>query len=276
LGRAQRTVQVVTKGRRISTYANKVQASEFVHNEEKPKNFHIQPKNANQAHLLNAIEDYDLIVAFGPAGTGKTFVSCSKVAQLFNSTGLYDRIVLTRANVPTGNSLGHFPGDIREKLAPWLAPMTSVLKGCLGAGRFEMLLGRDMISMQPLETIRGQSFERTLILVDEAQNLNMEEIKAVTTRMGEGSKMILMGDPNQSDVDNGMALLKFTDMCSKFGVEVPVIQFTVEDIVRSDIVGQLVRMFAAGGKPKSADAPVKKPRASRSKAALLEKDKSTE
>jgi phosphate starvation-inducible PhoH-like protein len=87
------------------------------------------------------------------------------------------------------------------------------------------------------------SYENSLVLVDESQNLNMEEIKAITTRMGEGSKMILMGDPNQSDIDNGLALIRFTDLCRKHQIEVPVVAFGIEDIVRSDIVGQLVRMF---------------------------------
>lgn len=87
------------------------------------------------------------------------------------------------------------------------------------------------------------SFENSLILIDESQNLNMEEIKAITTRLGEGSKMILMGDPTQSDIQNGLALTRFTNLCREHGIEIPVVYFGVDDIVRSDIVGKLVRMF---------------------------------
>lgn len=210
---------------------------------EKPlRSFHIQPRTRRQQDQLDAIEEDAITVAIGPAGTGKTFISCTKAVQLL-STGDYDQLVLCRANVPTGSSLGHFPGTIEEKLAPWLSPMTSVLKKTMGAGRYDLMLRRGQIQMQPLETVRGQSFERTILLVDEAQNLSIEEIKALTTRLGEGSKMVLMGDPHQSDVERGMALLKFADMCLCHDINVPVIRYTVDDIVRSDIVGKLVRMF---------------------------------
>jgi phosphate starvation-inducible PhoH-like protein len=207
-----------------------------------PRKFHIQPKTPNQNLLLDAIEMFTITVAIGPAGTGKTYCGCMKTAQLFN-TGRYERIVLCRANVPTGKSLGAFPGTIQEKMAPWLAPMTSVLKKAFGPHHYDSLVKKNLIEIQPLETIRGQSFENSLILIDESQNLNMEEIKAITTRLGEGSKMILMGDPNQSDIQNGLALIRFAEMCRRHAIEIPVVHFGVEDIVRSDIVGQLVRMF---------------------------------
>lgn len=210
--------------------------------ETKPQGFHIQPKTKNQSLLLEAIDLFSIIVTIGPAGTGKTYCGCMKTAQLFN-TGKYEKIILCRANVPTGKSLGSFPGTIQEKMTPWLAPMISVLKKALGRARYDELSRRGYIEIQPLETIRGQSFENSIILIDEAQNLNMEEIKAITTRLGEKSKMILMGDPNQSDIDNGLALIRFVKLCSQFKIEIPIIEFGVDDIVRSDIVGQLVRMF---------------------------------
>ena len=97
--------------------------------------------------------------------------------------------------------------------------------------------------MQPLETIRGRSFENSLVLVDECQNLTIEELKAITTRLGENSKMVLMGDSSQSDINSGKDILKFVSICRKHNIEIPIIEFTVEDIVRSDIVGQLVKAF---------------------------------
>jgi phosphate starvation-inducible PhoH-like protein len=207
-----------------------------------PRNFHIQPKTGKQQQQLDAIEHNAITAVIGPAGTGKTYISCMKVVQLINR-GEFSGVVLCRANVPTGNSLGHFPGTIEEKLTPWLAPMLQVLKAGLGGARYEIMLRRGEIELQPLETIRGQSFSNKLILVDEAQNLDMEEIKAVTTRLGEGSKMVLMGDPNQSDVERGFALTRFADLCNSHGIEIPVVRYSVDDIVRSDVVGQLVRMF---------------------------------
>jgi phosphate starvation-inducible PhoH-like protein len=205
------------------------------------RSFHIQPKNKNQQRLLRAIDEYPIVVTLGAAGVGKTYCAASKVAQLF-STGRYENIILTRSNVPTGRSLGFFPGDINEKLTPWLMPMISVLKHQLGF-KYEYLFNKGMIQMQPLETIRGRSFENSLILVDECQNLTIEEIKAITTRLGENSKMILMGDATQSDIDNGSNIIRFCNVCEKNHIEIPIIQFTVDDIVRSDIVGSLVRMF---------------------------------
>jgi len=204
------------------------------------------PKNATQRYHESSIIGSAICVITGPAGTGKTFVSGMTIAALFSS-GAYEKIVLCRANVPTGNTLGHFPGDIREKLTPWLLPMISVLKRALGNTKFEYLLQRDQIEYQPLETIRGRSFENTLVMIDESQNLTLEELKAITTRMGEGSKMVLMGDVQQSDVDNGYPLRKLVAMCNKHGIAIPVIEYGVEDIVRSDIVGALVKMFYQEG-----------------------------
>lgn len=210
--------------------------------QRQPKNFHIQPKNKKQQRLMDAIRSNPITVTIGCAGTGKTYCSAMTAAQLFLS-GQYSKIVLTRANVPTGRSLGHFPGTVQEKMAPWLAPLTNVLRKAFGEGHYEYLAAKSAVEIQPLETIRGQSYEDCIILVDEAQNLNFEEIKAITTRLGEGSKLVLMGDPAQSDVQDGRSLLKFANLCNKNSIGIPVIEFGVDDIVRSDIVAQLVRLF---------------------------------
>lgn len=204
--------------------------------------FHIQAKNEKQQALLDAIHTSVMTVAIGTAGTGKTYCSATKAAQLFLKGG-YDKIVLTRPNVSTGKSLGFFPGDISEKLAPWLAPLLNVLKEALGKGRFEFMMSKGQIEIQPLETIRGQSFNDTIILIDECQNLDAGEIEAITTRIGDNSKMILMGDPRQSDVKNGMAIERFVTMCEKYNIKVPIVRFGLNDVVRSDIVGQLVKAF---------------------------------
>jgi phosphate starvation-inducible PhoH-like protein len=208
----------------------------------KDKSFHIQPKTPNQQRLLKAIDNHEITVTLGPAGTGKTFCSASKVAQLYLKGG-YNNIILSRANVPTGRSLGAFPGTIEEKLAPWLMPITSVLEKQFGKTKYEYLISRQIIQMQPLETIRGRSFENSLVIVDESQNLTFEEIKAITTRLGEGSKMILSGDASQSDVSNGNGITKFVKLCDKHDINIPIIEFNTDDVVRSDIVGKLVKMF---------------------------------
>jgi len=204
--------------------------------------FHIQPKTNNQQLLLEAIEEFPIVVTLGAAGVGKTFCAASKVAQLYLTVN-YDSIILTRSNVPTGRSLGFFPGDIKEKLTPWLLPLISVLEKQLGKTKYEYILAKDILQLQPLETIRGRSFENSLVLVDECQNLTIEELKAITTRLGENSKMILMGDSSQSDINSGKDILRFVNICRKHNIEIPIVEFTVDDIVRSDIVGQLVKAF---------------------------------
>ena len=232
--------------KRKSRYAEK--------NQERDENivslykFNVLPKNDKQDRLIRSIKEYPITVTMGCAGTGKTYCSAGTVAQLFQfSPNGYDKIVLTRANVPTGKTLGHFPGTVEEKMTPWLMPMLEVLKKAFGKGKFEYMLNKGQIEIQPIETIRGRSYENALVLVDEAQNLCMDELKAITTRIGENTKLVLMGDPAQSDVKGGRDLVEFTYKCKKAGIEMPVVEFGVNDIVRSDIVADLVKMFIEEG-----------------------------
>lgn len=206
--------------------------------------FNVIPKNYKQDALIKAIKTHPITVTIGCAGTGKTYCSAGTVAQIFqNSKEGYQKIVLTRANVPTGKTLGHFPGTIQDKMTPWLMPMLEVLSKSFGKGKFEYMLNRGQIEIQPIETIRGRSYENALVLVDEAQNLCMDELKAITTRIGENTKLVLMGDPAQSDVKDGRDLIEFCYKVKRSGISLPVIEFGVNDIVRSDIVADLVRMF---------------------------------
>lgn len=206
--------------------------------------FNIIPKNQKQDKLIRSIKAYPITVTIGCAGTGKTYCSAGTTASLFLKGG-YDKIVLTRANVPTGKTLGHFPGTIQEKMTPWLLPMLEVFEEAFGKSRYTYMLSKGEIEIQPIETIRGRSYRNSLVLVDEAQNLSIEELKAITTRLGENSKLILMGDPAQSDVNSGKDLVRFCNVVRKAGIELPVIEFSVQDIVRSDIVASLVKMFIA-------------------------------
>lgn len=225
------------KSRKKTSFQTEIQSS---------PSFHIQPKTAAQQYLLDSIDENILTIAIGPAGTGKTYCSAMKAAQLYLKGG-YDHIILTRPNVPTGRSLGHFPGTVEDKMTPWLKPVMSVLEKGLGKGRYEYMLSKGVIQIQPIETIRGQSFENALILCDESQNLMLSEIKAMTTRLGEGSKMILMGDPAQTDMVKEESLDTFADLCFKYNIQVPVIRFGIKDIVRSDLVADLCKMFLQAG-----------------------------
>ena len=214
----------------------------FVHEMQSSAAFHIQPKNETQQFLLDCIAKSVMTVCVGPAGTGKTFCTGMKAAQLFLKEG-YTSIILSRPNIATGKSLGYFPGTVQEKMEPWLQPIMNVLKEGLGSGKDTYLTEKNQIQIQPIETIRGQSFKDSIIIIDEAQNLTIEEIKAVTTRVGEGSKLILMGDPAQSDVKKGDDLNRFVDLCYRNDIDMPIVRFGLKDIVRSDIVAQLCKMF---------------------------------
>lgn len=205
-------------------------------------NLHIQPKTPTQGYLLNCIDKSAMTVVIGPAGVGKTYITACAAAKMFLQ-GQVKQIVITRPNVATGRSIGFFPGTIEEKMAPWLAPVLNTLQQALGKGKFQYAMEKGQIQLQPIETIRGQSFESTFVIVDEAQNLNMEEVKAITTRLGDDSKLVMMGDPHQSDVSHGADLLKFAELCIRNDIEIPVVRFGVDDIVRSDVVAKLVKMF---------------------------------
>lgn len=203
------------------------------------------PKTPNQEKLVYSFYNSSLVCGTGCAGTGKTYTTGMVAARMLLENRV-EKIVLTRPNIPTGRTLGHFPGDIKDKLAPWLAPITNVIKEGIGSYKYEKMLGHQIL-IQPLETIRGMSFENCFVIVDESQNLTIEEIKALTTRIGEGTIMALIGDPAQSDVKGGTDLTQFVNLCNRNNIEVPSVEFSVDDIVRSDICGELIRMFHTEG-----------------------------
>lgn len=201
--------------------------------------------NKKQNDLIHAIDRFNQLICFGPAGTGKTYVIAAKAAQMYLK-GQIKQIVVTRANVPTGRSLGFFPGTVEEKMMVWVLPVIQVLKLYLGDAVFDIALKRGDIILQPLETIRGMSFSDTFVIVDEAQNIEIPEIKALLTRIGENSKVILNGDVTQKDlsvssglefvinsIDSNKVLRDMTYVC----------EFGVDDIVRSEICKQWVIHF---------------------------------
>lgn len=204
------------------------------------------PKTDKQKEYIDALKTAPQIIVTGPAGTGKTYIAATKAAQLYEA-GIVDRIILTRPNVASGRSLGFFPGTMEEKIAPWIVPFVEVLEGCLGKEATEIAMKKGNISVVPFEVMRGRTFKDAFVILDEAQNATAHELKMFLSRIGENAQCVLNGDIMQSDLKNESGLKVVIDLVQKQKLPVPVIEFTLDDIVRSDICAMWIRAFVKSG-----------------------------
>jgi phosphate starvation-inducible PhoH-like protein len=202
----------------------------------------IRPLNATQADYLDALRASPQVIVLGPAGTGKTWIAATHAADLYRA-GQVSKIILTRPNVPCGRSLGFFPGSLEEKFAPWAAPVIEAIRERIGAGAFDVALKRGEIEMVPFEVMRGRSWKDAFVLLDEAQNTTPAEIKMFLTRIGEDCTVVINGDVSQCDLDETSGLRVALDLVARRRLPVPVIEFTLNDIVRSGICAMWVRAF---------------------------------
>jgi phosphate starvation-inducible PhoH-like protein len=203
----------------------------------------IEPLNARQADYLDALYTSDQVVVLGPAGTGKTWIAATHAADLYRKRRI-SRIVLTRPNVPCGRSLGFFPGTLEEKFAPWATPVTQAIRERIGTGAFDIAVKRGDIEMVPFEVMRGRSWDDTFVLLDEAQNTTPEEMEMFLTRVGEDCTVVINGDIAQSDLARASGLAVALELIHAHGLPVPVVEFGVDDIVRSGLCAMWVRAFA--------------------------------
>jgi len=214
---------------------------------EERREIRFEPMTNSQKDLQESLFSNALTVTTGPAGTGKTYTACTVAAQQLQ-WGVVEKIVLARANVPTGKTLGAIPGDLKEKLEPWMMPMLDVLRWALGDAQFSYYMSKKTIECIPLETVRGRSFPNSFIIVDESQQLDIGTIKAVTTRIGEGSKMCLMGDPAQTDLRGKSGFVTFQSLIESHSPpSMDTVTFSIEDIVRSSTCAELVKLFNKAG-----------------------------
>lgn len=206
----------------------------------------LHPKNDKQKQLLSQIDTLDQVIAVGSAGTGKTYCVAYKAAEYYNA-GKVNKIVITRPNIATGKSIGFFPGSIEEKMAPWVAPIISVLKEFLGHNVVDLMMKRKQIEIVPFEVIRGYSFQDAFVILDEAQNADIASIKSMLTRIGEGSKFVMMGDTTQKDLKESESGLSFAlNVISKSKAlqeMTGITTFTSDEIVRSGLVKAWVQAF---------------------------------
>lgn len=209
----------------------------------KVRKHHVRPQNDAQDHYLRQILTNDVCFGLGPAGTGKTYlaVACAAQALANNEVG---RIVLVRPVVEAGEKLGFLPGDIGQKVDPYLRPLYDALYEMLGFDRVGKLIERGIIELAPLAYMRGRTLNESYILLDEAQNTTMEQMKMFLTRMGYGSKMVITGDTSQVDLPKHMLSGLVHARRVLNGVKgISFTQFTSEHVVRHSLVQRIVEAY---------------------------------
>lgn len=205
-------------------------------------------KTVAQAHYLDALASHDLVFGVGPAGTGKTFLAVAHGAGLLRA-GQVERLVVTRPAVEAGERLGFLPGDLSEKVDPYLAPIWQAMNDILGVDQTRRRRDRGEIEVAPIAYMRGRTLAHAYVIIDEAQNASRLQMKMVLTRLGEGSKMAVTGDPSQVDlVDPTQSGLAHAVSILE-GVEgVAVARFSAADVVRHPLVGRIVAAYDAAAR----------------------------
>jgi phosphate starvation-inducible PhoH-like protein len=206
---------------------------------------HISPRSINQAAYLRALRSHELVFAVGPAGTGKTYLAVAMAASLLME-GKVDRIILSRPAVEAGERLGFLPGDLREKVDPYLRPLYDALYDMLPAEQVMNRLVNGEIEVAPLAFMRGRTLSNAFVILDEAQNTTPVQMKMFLTRLGENSRMVVTGDLSQVDLPTSQpsglrdALGLLMDM-----ENVALVQFTNVDVMRHSLVTRIVRAYEA-------------------------------
>ena len=203
----------------------------------------IKVKNINQFKYLETIDDSTITFGVGPAGTGKTFLAVASAVKMYSENKI-KKIVLTRPAVEAGERLGYLPGDLSQKIDPYLVPLFDSLEYFFGNETLQYLIDKRNIEIVPLAYMRGRTLNDACIILDEAQNATISQIKMFLTRLGENSKMIITGDETQIDLNNKtFSGLKKTRKTLSAIDEVSVLEFENTDIVRNKIVSKILEIF---------------------------------
>ena len=203
----------------------------------------IKVKNINQFKYLEIIDNSTITFGIGPAGTGKTFLAVASAVKMYSENKI-KKIVLTRPAVEAGERLGYLPGDLSQKIDPYLVPLFDSLEYFFGNETLQYLIEKRNIEIVPLAYMRGRTLNDACIILDEAQNATMSQIKMFLTRLGENSKMIITGDETQIDLHNKtFSGLKKSRKTISSIEEVSVLEFENADIVRNKIVSKILEVF---------------------------------
>ena len=204
----------------------------------------LRPLTLKQQAYVEAIEGHDLTLALGPAGSGKTFLAAVQAVKMLQERKV-ERLILTRPAVEAGERLGFLPGDLQQKVDPYLRPLYDALHALLGQERTSHLLDRNVIEVAPLAYMRGRTLRDAFVILDEAQNTTPTQMRMVLTRLGENSRMVVTGDPSQSDLPahQRSGLIEAAQVLE--GVEgVAICRLTAADVVRHPLVQRLVQAYA--------------------------------
>ncbi len=199
----------------------------------------IKAKSDGQAELIKAIDAKNLVLALGPAGTGKTYLAIAKAVEALEA-GRVGRIVLSRPAVEAGESIGYLPGDMEDKLAPYLRPLYDALSDRLSMKRVRALIAEGLIEIAPVGYMRGRTLNNAFVVIDEAQNCTYVQLKMLLTRLGWHSTMVVTGDPNQTDLLPELSGL--ADIAGKLEQlsDVSVVRLAEGDIVRHPLVASMI------------------------------------
>ncbi len=202
----------------------------------------VRPRSTNQQILMEAIDNHRLVVALGPAGTGKTYLAIAKAVEALDE-GSVSRIVLTRPAVEAGEQLGFLPGHLTEKLSPYLRPLYDALNERMGAKRLKTALGDGTIEIAPIAFMRGRTLNNAFVVIDEAQNCTFGQLKMLVTRLGWHATMVLTGDPDQSDLLPGLSGL--AELADRFEAldDVAVVRLLDRDVVRHPLVASMLTVL---------------------------------
>jgi phosphate starvation-inducible PhoH-like protein len=209
---------------------------------------HVKPKSVNQREYLDAIERHDIVFGVGPAGTGKTYLAMAEAVSFLTSKRV-SRIILARPAVEAGEKLGFLPGDLQEKVNPYLRPLYDALYEILDGDRVNRLLDRGVIEIAPIAFMRGRTLNDAFVILDEAQNTTTEQMKMFLTRLGFGSKAVVTGDITQVDLPSGRMSGLVEAMQIVRSIEgVSLVRFNERDVVRHPLVQAIVRAYEARAK----------------------------
>ena len=207
-----------------------------------PKVKTVTSKTENQKNYIRGIIENDIIFCSGPAGSGKSYIAAG-IASEHLYRGDIEKVIITRPLVCTGKDIGSLPGELQEKISPYLVPMRENLKHFLGSMNYNKYYNEDRIAFEPLEMMRGRTFHDTYMILDEAQNCTFEQIKMFVTRMGQNSKVLINGDLKQTDLTRGRSGLESCMHKLRSIDGVAICELDHSDIQRNDLIARVLRVL---------------------------------